>query len=330
MNLISIAMTTYNGEKYLNLQLDSILNQTYKNIEVIICDDCSTDSTLKILKEYEKKYSNIYVYKNDINLGFAKNFEKSISLCKGDYIALADQDDIWLPEKLEVLYNNIEKNSVICSTYKIIDDKNNIISENHSHRIDTCNKIIKSKLDMFKTLLFANFVTGCTILMKKDFINKIFPLPANCYHDWWIGIIASYYKELKYIDIPLILYRHHDDNETSTLRISNKIPEILKAIYIFYNEHYQKSKIKKCNDSIKILQNLINYINFEDNLLNYINNIIYLNKSILDFKFMLNDFKLIWFEYENLKYISSKWNYFLFSIILRLVLIKKEKDNFKK
>ncbi len=330
MNLISIAMATYNGEEYLRLQLDSILNQTYKNIEIVICDDCSTDGTLKILNEYEKKYLNIHVYKNEANLGFVKNFEKAISLCNGEYVALADQDDIWLPEKLEVLYNSIEKYSVICSSYKIIDDKNNIISENHSHRIDTRKKIVKNRLDKFKTLLFTNFVTGCTILMKRDFINKIFPLPTNCYHDWWIGLIASYYKELKYIDIPLILYRHHDNNETSTLRISKKIPEIFKAIYIFYNKHYQKSKIKKCNDAINVLQNLINYVYLEDNILNYIHNIICLNKSILNFKFTLNDFKLIWFEYVNLKYISSKWNYFLFSIILRFVLIRNRESAYAK
>ena len=327
MSLISIAMATYNGENYLKSQLDSILNQTYKNIEIIICDDCSTDNTFQILKEYTKKYSNIYIYQNDVNLGFAKNFEKAITLCNGEYIALADQDDIWLPNKLEVLCKNIENYSVICSTYKIIDEHNNIISEEPISRIDTRIKILEKKQDMFKTLLFSNFVTGCTILMKKDFLNKILPLPESSYHDWWIALIASYYKELKYIDIPLILYRHHSNNETVTLRISNKIPEIYKAIYILYNEHYQQSKIKKYHDSTKILTNLINYITFEKDRLDFINSILDLNESILDFKLTLKDLKLIGFEFRNLKYISSKWNYFFFSIILRGVLKSKKIKN---
>ena len=93
--MISIAMATYNGEKFLRYMLDSILSQTYQDIELIICDDNSSDSTCLILKEYEKNNSRIKLYFNESNLGFIKNFEKAISLCSGDYIALSDQDDIW-------------------------------------------------------------------------------------------------------------------------------------------------------------------------------------------------------------------------------------------
>ena len=93
--LISIAIATYNGEKYLEEQLDSIYAQTYKNIEVIVTDDCSSDKTVEILKKYYKSHGLKYVI-NETNLGFVKNFEKAISLCRGDYIALSDQDDIWL------------------------------------------------------------------------------------------------------------------------------------------------------------------------------------------------------------------------------------------
>ena len=97
--LVSIAMATYNGEKYLKEQLDSIYAQTYKDIEVIVCDDCSSDKTVEILDEYKEKYGLKY-YINEKNLGFKKNFEKAISLCSGDFIALADQDDIWIENKI--------------------------------------------------------------------------------------------------------------------------------------------------------------------------------------------------------------------------------------
>ena len=95
--MISIAMATFNGEKYLREQIDSILAQTHQNFELVICDDCSTDGTAGILREYETQDSRIRVYVNERNIGFKKKFERAISLCKGEYIALSDQDDVWRP-----------------------------------------------------------------------------------------------------------------------------------------------------------------------------------------------------------------------------------------
>src|SRR5574344_2136916 len=98
--MISLALPTYNGEKYLREQLDSIFNQTMVPEEIVVVDDRSTDSTIQILEEYKQKYGLKY-YINEQNLGYNKNFEKAITLCQGDYIALCDQDDVWLPEKIE-------------------------------------------------------------------------------------------------------------------------------------------------------------------------------------------------------------------------------------
>ena len=110
--MISIAMTTYNGEKYLREQLDSILNQTYKDFELIICDDCSTDSTVQIIKSYIDPRIKLFI--NEKNLGFKKNFEKAIKLCTGEYIALSDQDDIWELDHLKILYDKINGADLIC------------------------------------------------------------------------------------------------------------------------------------------------------------------------------------------------------------------------
>ena len=106
---VSIALATYNGEKYLREQLDSILSQSIQDFELVACDDCSTDSTLKILNEYAEKDFRVKVFTNEKNLGFKKNFEKAIFLCSGDYIALSDQDDIWTENHLQVLLENIGK-----------------------------------------------------------------------------------------------------------------------------------------------------------------------------------------------------------------------------
>ena len=132
-------MCIYNGEKYLKEQLDSIINQTYTNIELIIVDDCSFDKSREIVKEYKKKYDFIKLFENDSNLGLVKNFEKSISLCTGEYIALSDQDDIWEYSKLEKLINIIEKENldlVYCDSLMINENAESLnkkLSENTAY-----------------------------------------------------------------------------------------------------------------------------------------------------------------------------------------------------
>src|SRR5581483_6393778 len=103
--LVSIALCTYNGEKFLRKQLDSLLLQDYNNIEIIIVDDRSTDNTWHIVQEYAKKDTRIFAYRNHQNIGYIRNFEKAILLCRGDYIALADQDDIRESRKIQILTN---------------------------------------------------------------------------------------------------------------------------------------------------------------------------------------------------------------------------------
>ena len=123
--LISIALCTYNGEKYLREQLDTLVDQTYKNLEIIIVDDCSTDSTMQILEEYAEQYINIKVYQNKKNLGYIKNFEKALSLCLGEYIAMSDQDDSWALNKIEYLVGLIKDNQLI---YEDIQSKRKQVS----------------------------------------------------------------------------------------------------------------------------------------------------------------------------------------------------------
>ena len=106
--MIGIAMTTYNGEKYLKEQIDSILNQTVSDFELIVCDDVSSDSTMDILNGYAAKDSRVHVFRNEENLGFLKNFEKAIRICLDpEYVALSDQDDVWTENHLEVLVDTM-------------------------------------------------------------------------------------------------------------------------------------------------------------------------------------------------------------------------------
>ena len=109
MPLVSIAMATYNGEKYLSKQIDSLVNQSYKNIEIVVVDDCSSDDTINILETYEKNFPFIHIHKQPSNNGVTKTFNNAINLCKGKYIATCDQDDIWELNKIEILVNAIEE-----------------------------------------------------------------------------------------------------------------------------------------------------------------------------------------------------------------------------
>jgi len=204
--LISIAMTTYNGEKYLKEQLDSIYAQTYKNIEVIVCDDCSSDGTVEILKEYSQQY-NLKYYRNTKNIGLVKNFEKAILLCRGDFIALSDQDDIWHEKKLSVLFQKLSNNLLIHSDCRIMDSENNILQNFWKRNSGYDIKI--------ENLLFQNVVTGCTILFKKELLKTALPFPeALIYHDWWLAMCSAIQNKICYTEECLIDYRVHASQDT--------------------------------------------------------------------------------------------------------------------
>ena len=119
--LVSIAMATYNGEKYVAEQLESLVKQTHKNIEIVIVDDCSTDNTVSVVKEFQKKYGFITLIEKENNSGVTKTFEHAICNCKGEYIALSDQDDIWQPDKIEILLSELNHEDAIYSNSLLID-----------------------------------------------------------------------------------------------------------------------------------------------------------------------------------------------------------------
>lgn len=247
-NLVSIAVATYNGEKYLREQLDSIYNQTYKNIEVIVCDDCSSDKTVEILEEYCKKFRLKY-FVNETNLGFVKNFEKAISLCSGDYIALSDQDDVWTENKIETLLKNIADNLLIHSDCELIDANGKTIKkfwkgEIKSHKC-------------FEDFLFSNAVTGCTTLFKKDLLSYVLPFPERlAYHDWYLAIVAAKLNQILYISDVLTKYRQHIEQDTGT-----KKPSKLQSLFVDKINRFRGKKIHRVIAYEKHLKNLNSIIN---------------------------------------------------------------------
>lgn len=220
MNKVSIAMTTYNGGKYLREQLESLYSQTRVPDEVIVCDDNSMDNTIEILEEYKQRKGLIY-YVNNPGLGVNKNFEKAIRLCTGDYIAICDQDDVWMPQKIEISLKKlqeIEANGIpacVSSRCHDMDANGNIklrskISDTYGYAATIADFDCKSQ--------------GCSLMMNRLLIEKLkhFPEKEPLY-DVYIGIVAAYIGEKYNLGIPLMYYRHHANNVIAKSKKENSL-----------------------------------------------------------------------------------------------------------
>lgn len=211
---ISIALATYNGEKYIRNQLDSIISQSYTDFELIICDDNSSDTTIDIIKSYQEKDNRISLHLNKSNIGFLKNFEKALSLCKGDYIACCDQDDIWEPNHLEVLYNNIGKNDCIGADALLVDADLTSLNKTLSQSMDV-HIIPNTNIQLFNRECFYNLIQGTACLFSKRLLQYIIPFPKGIkFHDHWIALNACIHNGCKYKPQKILLYRCHSQNIT--------------------------------------------------------------------------------------------------------------------
>lgn len=227
---IDILLATYNGEKYLKQQIDSILRQSYQNIRLVISDDCSTDATRDILKDYEEKDERIKVYYQSENLGCTKNFEFLLKQVKNEVYMLSDQDDVWLPEKIEKTYECMEKESadLVFGDLEVVDANLETIEPSFNHFMKLSRKI-KKYLHTNRFNYLYNCVTGCTIMSKKEWVEKILPLPTKSkyvIHDYWIALIISLQGKVAYMPEKFIKYRQHGNNEVGTEKISHKFTKM--------------------------------------------------------------------------------------------------------
>ncbi|MCF0069085.1 glycosyltransferase family 2 protein [Dyadobacter sp. CY261] len=209
--LISIALCTYNGSTFLREQLDSILHQRYTHWELIVVDDCSTDSTRDILQEYAGKDSRIALHYNHRNLGYNKNFEKALGLCQSELIAICDQDDIWHPEKLAKQVALIGSHTMIYHDSEFVDSTG-----------QSMNRRISDKLNLYRgnepeVFLFLNCVSGHSILLKKSVLQKSLPFPHGFHYDHWLAFNAACLGSIDFVPEPLVKYRQHSANNTDLL-----------------------------------------------------------------------------------------------------------------
>jgi len=209
--LVSIALCTYNGEEFLKEQLDSLIAQTYRNLEIIVVDDCSTDSTIGILSEYADQHPLIQLFRNEKNLGYTQNFEKALRLCKGEFIAICDQDDIWLPEKISLQVDAIKTNLLIYHDSEFIDAQGGAMGLRIS---DKFNFYRGSDPTVF---LYLNCISGHSILMKSSLLKAALPFPVGFHYDQWLAFIAAFTGSVDHLEKCLVKYRQHDKNSTDIL-----------------------------------------------------------------------------------------------------------------
>ncbi len=214
--LVSIAMATYNGARYIGEQLDSIINQTYKNIELVIVDDCSKDGTVEIVRQYQIKYPFIRLFQNESNRGVTKTFQTAIEHANGTFIAISDQDDIWVKDKIDILVSEIGQHDAVYANSLLVDANGNSLGKSFTTIMN-----MKSYYSGAPFLL-SNSVPGHAILMKKEFVQKILPFPEKMLFDLWIGFCAAGNNGIKFVNKELVHYRQHETNTIGTRDSKNK------------------------------------------------------------------------------------------------------------
>ena len=281
----SIALCTYNGEKYLKEQLDSILNQTVKPNEIIICDDGSKDSTIKILNDFESKYSTIIrVFQNKKNIGFVKNFEKAVSLCSEEIILLSDQDDIWKSNKIEIYIKFFEQNANIFYAFsdaRAINEKGNKLNYAFWESAEFTKKKQKIFEEGFQMglLIKSSFVQGASLAIRNEAKKYILPFSENFSHDHWIALILSntFKNAGILIHEPYTLYRIHNEQ---TVGLNRKNFIIKQIIYIrnLFQDHTSEfnDRIAKFNE---LKSRLIFFGFVQQENIDYISDLIYFLKT---------------------------------------------------
>lgn len=317
MEKIDILLATYNGEKYLKEQLDSILNQTYSNFRLLISDDCSTDDTKKILEKYKKNDNRIELFFQKENLGVIKNFEFLLKKVENKYYMFSDQDDIWKERKIEKSVKKIEEDDadLVYSDLEVVDENLNVKYKSY-WKLKGFYKKIK-KYNNFESLYLNNFITGCTIISKKELINKFLPLPKTSkyiLHDYWISLIISQYGKLSYIEEPLIKYRQHNNNNIGSKKKSSELKSLNEIRNLFI-------EVKKEHFTV--------FIKNEDKFVD--NSIKDLNKQALEYYEMLEKKKNINFRKWNLFFKLYKYEGFIYKmqnfVILNMPIITRKKYN---
>lgn len=241
---ISVCMATYNGANYLEEQIESIINQLIDGDELIIVDDGSKDLTVKIALNYDD--SRIKIIVNDQNIGVNKNFEKAIRMANHNYIFLADQDDIWVDGRLDLMYNALKDgNYNLVSGNSLFIDSNGQLSQYIDQRLEfiNSNKIVKNILEIFRG---AIPYFGCAMAFRKELSKIILPFPSYIEsHDLWIVKASLLMRKNLHLEDNVLYRRIHQSNASVIKR--PLLPKIWSRI-VFLKSIIELSKRIKQNN----------------------------------------------------------------------------------
>lgn len=321
---IDILMATYNGEKYLREQISSILDQTYSDFRLLISDDFSQDSTREILNEYVQKDSRVIVFVQKKNLGVCKNFEYLMKKVENEYFMFADQDDFWQKDKIEKCIEKIKNEDcdLVYSNLEVVNQDLQLLNKSY-WKVKGFEKKVK-KYNNFESLYLNNYITGCTMLVKSKWIDKILPLPHNSkyiLHDYWTALVISKIGKIAYVDESLVKYRQHKDNEVGSKRKTDSINNFEEMRNLFIDVKLDHFKIFKDNKNI-----------FEDKKINELSDISYTYFEHLKKvkKISFKGTKLFWklYKYEEFNYAFQ--NYLILNIPILAKPLFKIKKKFAK
>lgn len=203
---VTVVLCTYNGEKYIDQQLHSIRNQSYKNLLILVSDDASTDRTWEKLNVHAIDDQRIQLHQNTSNLGYNQNFSQACARVATPLLAFADQDDLWHEEKIERLVKALGKNSplIYCNSRSFTGDTPQTTPPKSLYQRFEGSNILQ--LSLFNT------VNGHAILARTDFIKKILPFPAHLFYDWYIAGKAALEGGVQYLPELLVYQRMHTSN----------------------------------------------------------------------------------------------------------------------
>jgi len=303
MDLVSFLIAAYNEEKFISECIDSCLNQTYKNIEICIVDDGSTDKTWDIILNYEKY--RVVCYKFMENRGKIAAFNKAFELSSGEYLAIMGADDICHKDRIEISIKKI-------SNYNLI--FGNLRSKNETGIIS--NNIMQDKFNIkedsefvFSELLIKPVVYGGTVFAKRDSFNKIFPIDENLSHeDWWVPLIISFNSPIKYINHIMIDYRMHDKQTSCSFerKIGYKKWLSLKTRELSFYEKIKKDIDLPEKEIIFVYREIIKII------LHKQNNII--DRFCTLYSYLKKDMNLLSKEIAILSIVGSRASFYLYKI----------------
>lgn len=253
-DVVHIVMATYNGERFLREQMDSLLCQSYENITIEVCDDGSSDETLAIIHEYCEKDKRVSLHQNKSNEGYVNNFLKGIKRSNAPYTMLCDQDDIWYKDKVEhtlVKMKQIEgeKNDVPILIYS---DAMNYDSDTGKElgRFHESSHLNTKKVDT-PHLFMENKCIGCTCMVNRRIQTYLGELPEQIrVHDWWLALISSHFGKIAYLNEPTLFYRQHSSNmiggDSYGDYVKDRLSKVERQRMVLRDTYRQAAAFLKC------------------------------------------------------------------------------------